>query len=231
MTQWKEKTSNDRDNIERQKLGLFSYPVLQAADVLVHRATHVPVGHDQAQHLEFARELAIGFNHVFGEGVLVPPETLISPAKRIMSLTQPTAKMSKSASNEKSRIMLTDSEEVIRAKVKAAVTDSQAPSITYDLERRPGVSNLIDILYHCSEQARYANQEALARELNGSSFKSFKNRVTDALEGLIKPIRERYSELRTNDKLLREVADEGTTKASQNAKNVLGDVKHAVGLM
>lgn len=229
MTQWKEKTSNDRDNVERQKLGLFSYPVLQAADVLVHRASHVPVGHDQAQHLEFARELAIGFNHVYGEGVLIPPETLISPAKRIMSLIQPTAKMSKSAANDKSRIMLTDSEEAIHAKIKVAVTDSEAPSITYDPERRPGVSNLIDMLYHCSNHSRYESQESLARDLDGTSFKLFKDQVANALETLIKPIRERYGELRANEKFLSYVAEDGASKASHSADVVLQDVKHAIG--
>ena len=125
MTQWKEKTSsNSKDGSERLKLGLFSYPVLQAADVLVHQTTHVPVGHDQAQHLEFAREVAIGFNHVYGAGILTPPETIISPARRVMSFSKPSSKMSKSDQNPKSRILLTDSEEAIRGKIKSAVTDS-----------------------------------------------------------------------------------------------------------
>ena len=155
MTQWKDKTANERENTERLKLGLFSYPVLQAADVLVHGATHVPVGHDQAQHLEFAREVATGFNHAFGQEILVPPETLISPAKRIMSLTEPTTKMSKSHSNPESRILLTDSDSEIQSKIKSAVTDSDY-SISYDPEKRPGISNLIDILYHCSPEDQYS---------------------------------------------------------------------------
>ena len=230
MTQWKDKTSNERENSERLKLGLFSYPVLQAADVLVHRATHVPVGHDQAQHLEFAREMAASFNHIYGNDVLVEPATLISPAKRIMSLVQPSSKMSKSAANDKSRIMLTDSEDTIRAKIKAAVTDSETNVISYEPDRRPGVSNLIDILFYCSADAGYGDQIALAQDLQGSSFKALKERAADAVEKAIQPIRERYHELRPKKRSLDEVATGGAAKAKSSANATLSEVRHAVGL-
>ena len=229
MTQWKQKTANERENSEKMKLGLFSYPVLQAADVLVHRTTHVPVGHDQAQHLEFAREVVIGFNHTFGQGVLVSPETVISPAKRVMSLTDPTAKMSKSHPNPKSRIFLTDPEDVIRNKIKAAVTDSHG-NVSYDPERRPGVSNLLDILFHCSDGSIYADQSELAQDLSALGMRAFKERIADGVEATVRPIRERYEELVQSQQILDDAAIEGAVKARESAASTMEKVKRAVGL-
>ncbi|EGP85071.1 unnamed protein product [Zymoseptoria tritici ST99CH_1A5] len=231
MTQWKDKTSNEKDNSERLKLGLFSYPVLQAADVLIHQSTHVPVGHDQAQHLEFAREVANGFNHVYGENVLTVPETLISPARRVMSLTDPTSKMSKSHLNPKSRILLTDSEDIINAKIKSAVTDS-VEGISYEPERRPGVSNLLDLIYHCTEPNGAAGgQETLAKEMQGMSLRVVKERAAAAVENLVRPIREKYAEIVDDDQLLAKTAEQGAEKARQSAEGTLLDVKRAVGLL
>lgn len=230
MTQWKDKTANEKDGAERVKLGLFAYPVLQAADVLVHGTTHVPVGHDQAQHLEFARELANGFNHVFGEGraILTPPETLISPAKRVMALTEPTKKMSKSNANPKSKILLTDTEAEIKSKLKSAVTDS-FEGITYEPERRPGVSNLIDLLYHSDEAAGCGSQEALAKDIGNISLRVLKEKVADAVNSQVRPIRERYAEVIGNKSLLDEAAQEGASKASKSAEATIARVKRAVG--
>ena len=229
MTQWKEKAADNRENSEKLKLGLFSYPVLQAADVLAHRTTHVPVGHDQAQHLEFAREVANGFNHMYGEDVLVPPETLISPAKRIMSLTDPRLKMSKSHPNPRSRILLTDSEDILRDKIKAAITDSEN-GITYDTERRPGVTNLLDILYHTDAGAQHESVNELAEDVNGLSFRVFKERVADSVNAAVRPIRERYEELIGNQKALDDAAAEGAEKARKSAAVTLERVKQAIGL-
>ncbi|CZT21436.1 related to mitochondrial tryptophanyl-tRNA synthetase [Ramularia collo-cygni] len=231
MTQWKEKTSGEKDNSERLKLGLFSYPVLQAADVLLHQTTHVPVGHDQAQHLEFAREVANGFNHVYGDGLLTVPETLISPAKRIMSLSHPTSKMSKSHPNPKSRILLTDSEEVIRSKVKTAVTDS-VDGITYDTQRRPGVSNLLDLIYHTAHpDGLDGGQEALAGDMADMSLRAVKDRAAAAIEAVVRPIRERYAQVIQNDQLLSDVALRGANDARTSASKTMEDVKRAVGLL
>ncbi|KAM0720988.1 hypothetical protein Q7P37_003273 [Cladosporium fusiforme] len=231
MTQWKDKTSNEKDGNERLKLGLFSYPVLQAADILVHKSTHVPVGHDQAQHLEFAREVAHGFNHVFGQGkdVLIAPETLISPARRVMSFTDPTAKMSKSHPNPKSRILLTDGEDAIKSKVKAAVTDS-VEGITYDSEARPGVSNLIDLLYHTSAEDGYESQEALARDLEGVSLRALKEKTAESIESQVRPVRERYNEIIGDRATMDAAAAEGAEKANKSANATLRKVKRAVGL-
>jgi tryptophanyl-tRNA synthetase len=231
MTQWKDKTSNEKDGNEKLKLGLFSYPVLQAADILVHKTTHVPVGHDQAQHLEFAREVANGFNHVFGQGkeVLVAPETLISPARRVMSLSDPTAKMSKSHPNPKSRILLTDDDEAIKSKLKAAVTDS-IDGITYDPEARPGVSNLIDLLFHTGAEDGYDSQEALARDLEGVSLRALKEKVAESVDMQVRPIRERYAEIIHDRAAMDEAANEGAQKANKSAIITLQKVKRAVGL-
>lgn len=230
MTQWKDKTSGEKENSERLKLGLFSYPVLQAADVLLHHTTHVPVGHDQAQHLEFAREIAIGFNHVYRSGLLTVPETLISPAKRVMSLTQPTSKMSKSHPNPKSRILLTDDKHTIRSKIKTAITDS-LDGITYETQRRPGVSNLLDLIYHTLPNDGFdGGQEALAKEMEGMSLKAVKDRAADAVESLVKPIRENYAEIVRNDQMLSDVASSGAQNARASASKTMEDVKRAVGL-
>ncbi|KAK4543140.1 hypothetical protein LTR36_005918 [Oleoguttula mirabilis] len=230
MTQWKDKTANEKDGSEKSKLGLFSYPVLQAADVLVHGATHVPVGHDQAQHLEFARQLANGFNEAYGKNVLMPPETLISPAKRIMSLTEPDKKMSKSHANPKSRILLTDSDDVIRSKIKSAVTDSYE-GISYEPERRPGVSNLIDIFYHSGESVETESQVALAEHMAGLSLRALKEEVAMAVVEVIRPIRERYESFVRDEATLDAIAEEGARKAVASAAVTMTDVKRAVGLV
>lgn len=231
MTQWKDKTAHDMGGGQRLKLGLFSYPVLQAADILVHKATHVPVGHDQAQHLEFARELAISFNSTFGDGrkVLTPPETLISPMRRVMSLLEPTVKMSKSAPNPKSRITLTDTKERIEKRIKGAVTDS-IDGITYDPENRPGLSNLIDLLYHSSAEEGYDSQEALAKDLENMSKKALKTKVADSIDAQLRPIRERYMQIIDDYMLLESVAAEGSDKASRNSRANIRRVKKCMGL-
>ncbi|KAK4501257.1 hypothetical protein PRZ48_007064 [Zasmidium cellare] len=232
MTQWKDKTSNEKEGNERLKLGLFSYPVLQAADVLIHQTTHVPVGHDQAQHLEFAREVAQGFNHLYGVDTFAVPETIISPAKRVMSLTDPQAKMSKSHPNPKSRILLTDSEETIKAKLKAAVTDS-IDGIAYDPPGRPGVSNLLDIIYHAEGHADTgedgSGQAALAKELDGASLRVVKERAATAVNDVVRPIRERFAELIEQQSYLDEAAAAGAFKAQISAAETMQKVRRAIG--
>lgn len=231
MTQWKDKTSNEKDGHEKLKLGLFSYPVLQAADVLVHGTTHVPVGHDQAQHLEFAREVANGFNHQYGANILTPPETIISPAKRVMSLTNPVSKMSKSDRNPKSRILLTDSEEVIKQKVKSAITDSLS-GISYNPPLRPGVSNLIDLIYHASgyDTSSAGNQEDLAREMENMTMRVVKDRAAQAVNDLIQPIRERYTEIMEREgEELEGIAKAGAEEARNSAEVTMKAVREAVG--
>ncbi|KAI1489887.1 tryptophanyl-tRNA synthetase [Biscogniauxia mediterranea] len=167
MTQWKTKLQANLRHVElddttvaKLKLGLFSYPVLQAADILVHRATHVPVGDDQKQHLEFSRECVRNFNHAFGE-VLIPPKTITTPSPRVMSLTNPNNKMSKSALNERSRILITAEEREIRQRVMGAVTDMET-TVSWAPWRRPGVANLLELLAQCRDRRdRHRHQDNL----------------------------------------------------------------------
>lgn len=230
MTQWKNKTANERENSEKLKLGLFSYPVLQAADVLLHQTTHVPVGHDQAQHLEFARELASGFNHVYREDIFTYPETMISPAKRVMSLTDPSVKMSKSHSNPKSRILLTDDKQTIEQKIKQAMTDSLGP-VTYDPQSRAGVSNLLDIVLHCDAGQTYQTVDDIVSIGNGLSLKASKEWVAERIEQTVRPIRERYAQIVGEQKQLERIAEGGAERARESARPTLHRVKETVGLL
>ncbi|KAF2128576.1 tryptophanyl-tRNA synthetase [Dothidotthia symphoricarpi CBS 119687] len=243
MTQWKSKLSLPQNaspldpspsNKDALKLGLFSYPVLQAADILLYNTTHVPVGEDQAQHLEFTRDLAIGFNHLYAsdansQSLLAVPQTLLSPAKRVMSLTDPTKKMSKSDPKPKSRILITDSRDEIHGKIKTALTDS-VEGVSYDRDSRPGVTNLIDLMYHFDEAAA-GSPEELAADLKDLSMRALKERVVDTIDGGIRDIRERYGELMGGDqKVLVEQAEVGAQKAEKIAEETMGRVRSAMGI-
>jgi tryptophanyl-tRNA synthetase len=221
-------------NKDALKLGLFSYPVLQAADILLYQTTHVPVGEDQAQHLELTRELAIGFNHLYAPDssspLLAVPQTLLSPAKRVMSLADPTKKMSKSDPKPKSRILITDSREEIHGKLRTALTDS-IEGVSYDREGRPGVSNLIDLMYHFDESAAVSPEE-LAKDLKDLSMRALKEKVADTIDAGIKDTRERYDELmRGNQKQLVEHAEDGARRAEYMAEETMKRVRRAMGMV
>ncbi|KAJ6782898.1 hypothetical protein PWT90_04887 [Aphanocladium album] len=233
MTQWKSKLSltessrfGDGAVANKLKLGLFSYPVLQAADILVHRATHVPVGHDQQQHLEFARECVTNFNHAYGPH-LVYPEIIISPVRRVMSLTEPTSKMSKSHPQERSRILLTDNAETIHAKISSALTDS-IPGISYDVETRPGISNLLDIFSIFNQEGKSAIQ--LATDFSGASPRDLKAAVSEAVIQGMDGIAQRYDRLLEDPSYLDQVAAEGGKKARQSADETMHLVREAMGM-
>ncbi|CAG1972459.1 unnamed protein product, partial [Fusarium graminearum] len=222
-----ESTIDDKQAGSRLKLGLFSYPVLQAADILVHRATHVPVGHDQQQHLEFARECVTNFNAAYGSH-LVSPQTLIPPVHRVMSLNDPTSKMSKSHKSEKSRILITDSPEDIKAKIGSAKTDS-IPGITYNQTERPGISNLLDILSIFDPEGRKGVD--LAEQYSDISPKQLKDMVTDAVVGGLAGIRDKYLELLDKgDGYLDSVEKIGAQKAQKSADDTMQIVRDSVGL-
>ncbi|KAF3770361.1 putative tryptophanyl-tRNA synthetase [Cryphonectria parasitica EP155] len=239
MTQWKSKLSlsEDASALDEKakaalKLGLFSYPVLQAADIMVHRATHVPVGEDQKQHIEFARECATNFNATYGSAVLVPPETILSPARRVMSLTQPTSKMSKSDTNPSSRVLLTDTPEQIKNKIMRALTDSLTDHIAHDPEQRPGVSNLLEILT-ILEGNETRTPAQMAQDFDGVQhpLKSLKQRTVDAVVREMGDVRERYRELlgKRDGAWLDEIEAVGAEKARANADVTMRLVKEAVG--
>ena len=191
----------------------------------MHGATHVPVGEDQAQHIEFARECAGGFNVVCGSEVLVRPVAVLGRARRVMSLTQPVKKMSKSAGEEGSRILLTDKKEVIEKKFKTALTDSVA-GVSYDVDARPGVSNLVDVLVYVSGGER----DDVLGDLRGVSLKALKERVAKEVDGCLAPIRERIGELLARERVVEEVAEEGAVRARESAEKTMRVVREAVGL-
>lgn len=215
------------------KLGLFSYPVLQAADILVHRATHVPVGDDQSQHLEFARDCAGSFNAHCAAGrspVLIAPDTLLSPARRVMSLVQPTKKMSKSDENPRSRILITDSRDDIVNKIRTALTDS-VEGVTYEPEERPGVANLLEVMFHSAVEGEGGpgSVEELAKECAGLSMRALKERAAEVVDGRLSGIRERYRELMQTENLLDDIAEEGARKARESAEATMKEVREVVG--
>ncbi|RMZ87328.1 hypothetical protein DV736_g5444, partial [Chaetothyriales sp. CBS 134916] len=237
MTQWKSKlelpdnaTLSDDAATERLKLGLFSYPVLQAADVLVHGATTVPVGEDQSQHIEFARSLARSFNAHYGDGqpILLEPKSVISRAKRIMSLRDPSKKMSKSHTDPKSRILITDTEKEIRAKVKGAVTDNE-PGISYDPQTRPGVSNLVEIIKHVTQNEESC--QSIAKEYEALSKNAFKELVADEIIRTCDGFRDRFEQLRQpGNKEMEQAIFQGGESARANAAVVQDKIRKAIGL-
>ena len=250
MTQWKSKLSLDPSTTlfsdaatDKLKLGLFSYPVLQAADILLYKPTLVPVGEDQAQHIEFARTLARGFNAHFGhippsrsapqqseeQFVFDPiPNAQISPAKRIMSLRHPTQKMSKSDLDPKSRILITDDADTIRAKLKNAVTDS-IEGISYSRTERPGISNLIEILKYTTRNGMSC--EDIAGQCQSMSKGAFKAMVADAVVKELEGVRERFdSVMSEGNGELKQAYEEGKDKALKRAGQTMGEVRRVLGL-
>lgn len=194
----------------------------------------MPVGEDQAQHLEFSRDLAIGFNHLYAadstsQPLLTVPQTLLSPAKRVMSLAEPTKKMSKSDPKPKSRILITDSREEIHSKLRTALTDS-IEGVSYDREKRPGVSNLVDLMYHFDESAA-TSPEALAKNFKDLSMRALKEKVADTIDIGIRDIRGAYEELMRGDqKQLLQHAEQGAERAEEIAEGTMKRVRSAMGM-
>ena len=208
------------------KHGLLSYPILQAADILLYRATVVPVGEDQQQHLEFARECVTNFNHTYNTNILVSPKTIVSPSRRILSLTNPLQKMSKSDPSSKSRILVTDSPEVIEKRIKEAVTDS-IDGVTYDPYNRPGVSNLISILTAFDPKNRHPQH--LAEKMQGYKVQDLKQVVTQVLCDELAGIREGYQKFLPQTAELEAFARTGADRARATASKTMDAVYEAVG--
>ena len=229
MTQWKDKAGKNR---EGQSVALFTYPVLQAADVLLYQATHVPVGDDQKQHLELARDIAQKFNNDFGAEdapVFTLPEPIIPPeAARIMSLRDGSAKMSKSDPSDMSRIILTDDAETFMAKIKKAKTDPQPlPSDKAGLEGRAEAANLVGIYAAMAG----TSQEAVLTEFGGHGFGKFKPALGELLVESLAPINARFVDLRQDREALDAVLAKGALKARELAGPTLAAVYAALGLV
>jgi tryptophanyl-tRNA synthetase len=218
MIQFKEKADKGGQN-----LGLLAYPVLQAADILIHRVHAVPVGNDQAQHLELTRDLAERFNSRFGDVFPVPERITPEIGARVMSLTDPSSKMSKSDPSLKSRILLTDSTDQIMKKVKAAVTDTGS-DVTFDWENQPGISNLLEMYSFFSGRSI----DDLAGEFETSGYGAFKIAVGEAIAGGLRPIREAYEGLSESE--VTDVMASSALRARGMAEETMISVREAVGL-
>jgi tryptophanyl-tRNA synthetase len=226
MTQWKDKAGKNR---EGASVALFDYPVLQAADVLVYQATHVPVGEDQKQHIELARDIALKFNNDFGVELFIPPEPFIGggTAARVMSLRDGTAKMSKSDPSEQSRIQLTDSDDAIAQKIRKAKTDPDPlPDDPVLLEGRPEAKNLVGIMAEMTGET----VEAVLQRFAGQGFGAFKPALADAAIALLAPLRERLMELRRDEAALDAILAAGAERAAALAAPTLAEAYRAVGL-
>ena len=226
MTQFKEKSGKSR---EGASVGLFAYPVLQAADILLYRATHVPVGDDQKQHIELARDIAIKFNTDFDVELFVPPEPFIGggSAARVMSLRDGTAKMSKSDPSDMSRVNLSDSDDVIAQKIRKAKTDAEPlPDDPALLDGRPEARNLVGIYGAVTGES----VEQVLGRFAGQGFGAFKPALTDALIALLTPLRGRLEDFRKDPAMLDQMLAEGAAKAAEMAAPTLAQAYAAVGL-
>lgn len=221
MTQFKDKKQKQTAGVSS---ALLTYPVLMAGDILLYNADYVPVGVDQKQHLELTRTLAERFNNRYSPTFNIPEPLLVKNGSKVMSLTDPTKKMSKSDPNEKSCIYLTDPENVIRKKIGSAVTDSET-CVKYDVENKPGISNLLTILSACTNKSI----SELEEEFKDSNYGTFKKAVADAVVELLKPIQERFTEY-VNSKELDEILNKGRDNASYVASKMIRKVYKKIGL-
>lgn len=226
MTQFKEKSGKHK---QRASLGLYGYPVLQAADVLVYQATHVPVGEDQKQHLELARDIASKFNSDTGTETFVLPEPFIGKsAARIMSLRDGNAKMSKSDPSDLSRINMSDDDETIARKFKKAKTDPEPlPDNLADLANRPEARNLVGIYAALADQS----QEAVLADYAGKGFGDFKPALADLAVSTLSPIRQRFEALREDTDAIDAILSKGSAKASALARPTVEAAYAALGLL
>lgn len=232
MTQWKSKSNLKQAALENGaignvKLGLFSYPVLQAADILIYRSTHVPVGDDQSQHLELTRHLAEQFNSMYKTDYFPIPRTLLTPTKKILSLSSPDKKMSKSDTNQESVIYMNDEPNVITKKIRKAVTDSILDHFNYDPVNRPGVSNLLNIV---SGIQRKSIEEVEKDVSHMNNFKDFKNYVTEVVVEELKSPREQFARFMNEPGYLDEVVKRGTEEAHGLAEKNYKEIAKIVGL-
>ena len=226
MTQFKEKSGKDR---EGASVGLYTYPVLQAADILVYKATHVPVGDDQKQHLELARDIAMKFNGDFSVDLFPLPEPVIQgPATRVMSLRDGSAKMSKSDPSDASRINMTDDADAIAQKIRRAKTDTEPlPSEAAGLVGRPEAANLVGLMAALTG----GSVADVLLSYGGQGFgQGFKADLADAMVGALAPITARFNELRQDTTLLDSVLSAGAERARAIADPVLAEAHRAVGL-
>ncbi|MEA5105273.1 tryptophan--tRNA ligase [Pantoea sp. S18] len=225
MTQFKDKSARYSENITA---GLFDYPVLMAADILLYQTNQVPVGEDQKQHLELSRDIAQRFNALYGDVFKVPEPFIPKSGARVMSLLEPTKKMSKSDDNRNNVIGLLEDTKAVVKKIKRAVTDSaEPPVVRYDVKEKAGVSNLLDILAGVTGKSI----AQLEQEFEGKMYGHLKGEVAEAVSGMLTELQERYHRFRNDEELLNQVMRDGAAKARAHAQETLKKVYEAVGFV
>jgi tryptophan--tRNA ligase len=230
MTQFKDKSARHSENIN---VGLFTYPVLMAADILLYQTNQVPVGEDQKQHLEITRDIANRFNAIYAEqnggNLFTEPQVFIPKSgARVMSLQEPDKKMSKSDDNRNNVIGLLENPKDVAKKIKRAVTDSDEPPVVrYDRQNKAGVSNLLDILSGVSGKTI----AELEKEFEGKMYGHLKTAVAEEVSAMLNGLQERFYHFRNDEALLDKIAAEGAQKASARAKKTLDRVYKAIGFV
>jgi tryptophanyl-tRNA synthetase len=223
MVQWKEKSTGQAASVS---VGLFDYPVLQAADILIYQADEVPVGDDQRQHVELTRDIAQRFNHRFGETFTVPEATTPRAGARVMDLQEPGNKMSKSTDSDKGVVSMLDPPERIAKKIKAAVTDSGS-EVRYDPDDKQGISNLLDLL--SAVTGRQIGE--LEDDFAASRYGDFKQAVADAVVEFVAPFQQRYAALIDDPAEIERLLAQGADKAQAVAAATLARAKDAMGFL
>ena len=224
MTQFKDKSQKQAAKGQGIGVGIFMYPVLMAADILLYDVDFVPVGDDQKQHLELTRDLAERFNNRFGETFKIPEPLIAKTGARIMSLQEPTKKMSKSDDNPRNFILMTDEPNVIRKKIKSAVTDSDG-IIAFDRENKPGLSNLLEIYSVITGESI----DSIVARYEGCGYGQFKSDLAEVVVAELEPIQNRMKEL-LNSPIIDEVLDRGAEQANKLAFKKVKKVEHKMGL-
>ena len=222
MTQFKDKARRFRNKVN---VGLFDYPVLMAADILLYKADFVPVGEDQKQHLEFTRTIARRFNGLYGETLIVPEALIMKESAKIMGLDDPNKKMSKSAENPHNYLGLTDEPALIKEKIKRAVTDS-GDGIIYDKEKKPGIFNLLTIYSLLSGKSI----QKLEKEYKNKNYGEFKKDLADVVIGFLSPFQKKFEKLGKNKNHVRRILADGSKKARLIAQKNIKEIKNKVGL-
>ena len=225
MTQFKDKSKRYENNVTA---GLFDYPVLMAADILLYQADLVPVGEDQLQHLELTRDIAYRFNQLYGDIFTLPQGYVPKSGARVMSLQDPLKKMSKSDDNRNNVITLLEDPDSVAKKLKKAVTDSDNPRVVrYDWENKPGVSNLLDLMSAVTDTP----VEELVTHFEGKMYGHLKTEVAEAVVSFLKPIQAKYREYREDEAYLRSIFKIGAEKAHAKANETLRKAYSAVGFV
>ena len=225
MTQFKDKSARHAENINA---GLFDYPVLMAADILLYQTNQVPVGIDQKQHLELSRDIAQRFNAIYGDIFTVPDPFIPKGGARVMALQDPAKKMSKSDDNRNNVIALLEDPKAAAKKIKRAVTDSEEPPrVAYDLENKAGVSNLLDILAGVTGKTI----PELEAEFEGKMYGHLKGAVAEAVSDMLTNIQERFNTFRNDEALLNKIMKDGAEKAKARAQTTLDKVYEAIGFI